>query len=110
LLEGRSFKAIAVQVPLFLLLAFSLVNLDGKVSVAGFSIEGVRGLREMLLVISSTLALRSSNIDRELGDITEIMKSAVQKLSGKDDVRNFLSVRYGVGEFARPDSIIQLRL
>jgi len=57
------------------------------------------------------LALRSSHIDLELGDITEIMKSAVQKFSGgKDDVRNFLSVRYGVGEFARPDSIIQLRL
>jgi hypothetical protein len=108
LLEGRNFKAIALQAPLFLLLAFALVNLDVRVSVAGFSVEGVRGLREILLIISSLLALRTSNLDRELGDVNEIMKSAVQKLSGgKDDVRNFLAVRYGIEEFSDARSFDQ---
>src|SRR6266478_6105776 len=74
LLESRNYKLWGLQIPLFLLLAFSLVNLDLKVSLAGFSIEGVRGIREILLVILAILAMGSSNIQRELNDVKEVMK------------------------------------
>ncbi len=96
LLEGRSYKALAIQVPLFLLLAVSLIKQDVKLAIVGFSIDGVGGLREILLVISSFLALMTSGFNRELGDLKEIIKGAVEKISqGKPDAREFLNVRYG---------------
>jgi hypothetical protein len=101
LLEGRNFKVLAIQIPLFLLLAVSLINQDVKLSIVGFSIDGARGLREILLVITSILGLMASGFNRELGDIKEIMKGAVEKLSqGNADSREFLNVRYGLSEFA----------
>jgi hypothetical protein len=101
ILESRIYKLGALQVPLFLLLAFSLVNLDAKVSIAGFSIEGVRGLREILLVISSIIGVESSSIARQLGDLKELMKAATEKISGgQADARNFLNVRYGLEELS----------
>jgi hypothetical protein len=69
LLDSRRYGVTALEMPLFLLLAFSLVNLDVKVSVAGFSIEGVRGLREILLVALGFLTMHKANIQRELDDV-----------------------------------------
>jgi hypothetical protein len=103
LLESRNYKLWGLQTPLFLLLAFSLVNLDLKVSLAGFSIEGVRGIREILLVILAILAMGSSNIQRQLNDVKEVMKGAVVKMSGgKIDVLDFLNIRFGLGELSSP--------
>src|SRR6185437_13454448 len=50
LIEGRRYKSSAIQIPLFLLLTFSLLHLDLTVSIAGFSIASARGLREILLL------------------------------------------------------------
>jgi hypothetical protein len=103
LLESRNYKLWALQTPLFLLLAFSLVNLDVKVSLAGFSIEGARSIREILLVISGILQMRTANIQLELNDVKELMKGAVEKISGgKIDVLDFLNVRFGLGGMSEP--------
>jgi hypothetical protein len=103
LLESRNYKLMALQAPLFLLLAFGLLDLDVKVSIAGFSIEGVRGLRELLLTISSVLGVASSALSRQIGDVTEILKAATMKMSGgQREVNNLLNVRYGLEELASP--------
>lgn len=105
LLESRNYKLTAIQIPLFLLLAFSLVNLDVKVSLAGFTLEGVRGLREILLIISSIVGVVSFGVARQLGDLNEVMKAATEKIAGgKADVKNFLNVRYGLEELSIPST------
>jgi hypothetical protein len=103
LLESRTYKLWGLQTPLFLLLAFSLVNLDVKLSLAGFSIEGVRGIREIILVILGFLTMASSNIQRELDDVKEVMSGIVAKMSGdKIDVLDLLKVRFGLGGLTGP--------
>jgi hypothetical protein len=103
LLESRTYKLWGLQTPLFLLLAFSLINLDVKLSLAGFSIEGVRGIREIILVILGLLAMASSNLQRELNDVKEVMRGAVAKMSGdKIEVLDLLKVRFGLGELTGP--------
>jgi hypothetical protein len=100
-LESRGYRLLALQAPIYFLLAFSLVNLDLKVSLAGFSLEGVRGIREILLVVSTILGIISYSLNRQVGDLVEIMKAAIEKLSdGKADARNLLQVRYGLSELA----------
>jgi hypothetical protein len=103
LIEGRYYKALAIQIPLFLLLAFSLVKPDLKLSIVGFSIDGVRGLREILLVVSSTMNVVIWNFTKELQDINEMLSGVAQKLSRENaDALAFLRTRYGLNDDSAP--------
>lgn len=46
-LEKMQWKLFAVQAPIFLFLAFSLLNVGAHVSVLGISIEASKNLREV---------------------------------------------------------------
>jgi hypothetical protein len=97
LLESRLGKASVLNLPIFALLAFSLLQLDIKLSIAGFSIESARGLREILLfflALKATYALPNNLL---LSDTTEVLRAAIDKISGgQNDIRHFLKVRYGL--------------
>jgi hypothetical protein len=101
LLESRSYKALAIQAPLFLMLAFALLNLDVQVSILGLSTASAKSLREVLLVVSTAFSLGLSAFGRQLQNVNEMLKAVVAKVGGSNsDLREFLQVRYGLGEFS----------
>ena len=101
LLEGRQWKLLLIQLPLFLFLAFSLLDLKVTVTVVGISTEASKSLREILLLLSAAFGLGYSSMDREIGYLNDILKAFILKQAGKDaEVRDFLDVRYGMGEIS----------
>jgi len=100
-LESRAYKALAIQAPLFLMLTFALLNLDVKVSILGLSTDSAKSLREVLLIISTAFAVGFSSNGRQLQNINEMLKAAARKFAGSNnDLREFLEVRYGLGELS----------
>src|ERR1700694_2211620 len=75
ILESRSYKAMAIQAPLFLMLTFALLNLDVRFSILGFTTDSAKSLREVLLVISAAFALGFSSNGRQLQNINEMLKA-----------------------------------
>ena len=99
LIEGRQIKLIAIQAPLFLLLAFSLLNIDLNVSVAGFSAATSKALREVVLVISSVFGLGIAAFGRQIVYLNEMLKAEIERKSkGNAFALGFLELRYGVSQ------------
>jgi hypothetical protein len=97
LLEGRYYKGLAIQIPLFFMLAFSLLNMDVKTTLIGFSVESVKSLREILLVLSVPIALWMAVIQLHMSSIKELLKTSIARSAGDDaDLKDFLEVRYGL--------------
>lgn len=97
MLESRQWKATALQVPLFAMLVFSLVNVDLKVTFLGFSAESLKSLREVIVVLSSTIAIVTLPVNLHLYHVQEMMKAAVEKLAAGDRaLKEVLEVRYGI--------------
>jgi hypothetical protein len=100
LLEGRFYKALAIQTPLFFMLAFSLLNVDVKVTLLGFSIDSARSLREILLVLSIPVALATAGIQLHQSSIKELLKTSIRRVAGEDpNLKAFLEVSYGLSYF-----------
>jgi hypothetical protein len=101
LLEGRQFKLLAIQAPLLLLLAFSLVNIDVSVSLAGISVKATKALREVLLVLSALFGIGASAYGRQLVFLSEMLKAHIARLSNKNEfAREFLETRYGLSDLS----------
>jgi hypothetical protein len=100
LLEGRYYKGLAVQIPLFFILAFSLLNVDVKTTLLGFSIESAKSVREILLVLSVPVALSMAFVQLQQASIKEMLKTSIGRVAGDDtDLKDFLEVRYGLSYF-----------
>ncbi len=96
-LERVQWRLIAIQVPLFLFLAFSLLKLDVNLNVLGISAGVSQKLREVLLLLSTTFGVISATMNRELGFVKEMMKAFIEKQSGTDNnLKEFLEARYGL--------------
>jgi hypothetical protein len=100
LLEGRYYKGLAIQIPLFFILALSLLNVDVKAAFLGFSIESAKSIREILLVLSVPVALFIAVIQLRLTSINEMLKNSIARIARDDvDLKDFLDVRYGLSYF-----------
>jgi hypothetical protein len=75
LLEGRYYKGLAIQIPLFFILALSLLKVDVKTTFLGFSIESAKSIREILLVLSVPVALFMAMIHLQQASIKEMLKT-----------------------------------
>lgn len=99
MLEAREWKLIAWQIPLLLLLALAVVEIDVKVSLLGFSADGVKSLREILLVLSTTLVLIFIPTSSAVLSLKEMLGAVVDhQAKGNDDLQDFLEVRYGLSD------------
>jgi hypothetical protein len=88
---------LAVQIPLFFILAFSLLNVDVKTTLLGFSIESAKSVREILLVLSVPVALSMAFVQLQQASIKEMLKTSIGRVAGDDtDLKDFLEVRYGL--------------
>lgn len=97
-LEKNQWRLFLIQAPLFLFLAFSLLNINVTVSVLGISAAASKSLREVLLLMSSTLGLASTFVNREVSSINELLHAVVAKAAGKNiELGEFFKVRYGLG-------------
>src|SRR5262245_26806290 len=104
LLQARRFKLYAWQVPLFLFLALSLVPVKISGAIFGVSIDSAKTLREVLLVISSTLGLAALFIQSQGTYLEEILDAvAIKQSANNKDLKEFLTVRYGTGTFLLRD-------
>jgi len=96
LLEGRQYRLWAWQIPLLLFLTLSLLPTKVSGSIFGISIESAKTLREVLIVLSSTLGILSLFVTNQVGYLAEILQVAAQKQSKQiKDLKEFLDVRYG---------------
>jgi hypothetical protein len=102
LMEGRQFRLIGLQVPLFFFLALSLVDLEHvKFSFFGISSDAVRSLREILLIVSVVLGLVSNIFALHIARLNEMLRAVIAKNAKEDaELREFLSMRYGIPEFS----------
>jgi hypothetical protein len=99
LLEERELRLLALQLPVFLLLTFSLIGNDINANLFGISTDGVKGIREVLLVFSTTLGLYSILTTWSLLSLKEMLTAAVEKAANKNgDLKDFLEVRYGLSD------------
>jgi len=90
----------AIQIPIFIFLAVSLIPLNVKFSLFGFAPDNTMGLREILLIISACVAISESATSREICYIKEMLSARAEKLAaGNEDARRFLLLPYGL----RPD-------
>lgn len=100
LLEGRFYKGLAIQIPLFFMLAFSLLNVDVKTTLLGFSVESAKSLREIVLFISIPVALVMAAFQLEQASVKEMLKASIRRVASSDpDLTEFLEVRYGLSYF-----------
>ena len=100
LLEGRLYKALAIQLPLFFMLAFSLLNVDVKVTLLGFSVDSARSLREILLVLSVPVGLVTASIQLHQTSIKELLRTSIRRVAADEPhLKDFLEVRYGLSYF-----------
>jgi hypothetical protein len=98
LLEGRSHKVQVAQLLILIMLAMALLSLHLTVSIFGLSTADTRNLREVLLVVSSTVQLFNLFSIREQMYIREFLEVYINKLSkGNDIARRALRIRYGLG-------------
>jgi hypothetical protein len=97
LLENKRWRLTVWQIPIFLFLAFSLLNMDTSIILFGISVKSLSHIREVLLIISSSLAIWAWTIDTPIRFIQEMMGACINKLSNNDDdLRDFLKIRYGL--------------
>lgn len=99
-----TFKLISLQVPIFVLLVFSLIPIQASVSILGITPAASRNLREVLVVVSATLGVVSSGLGIYYAVLTEIIAAYVEKRSkGDKEVREFLGIGHGVDFIVMPN-------
>lgn len=97
-LVGRAHKMQAVQLLTLLLLGLAVLSVHLSVSFFGLSTAESRNVREVLLVVSSSVQLFNIFSVTEQMYIRELLDTYVRKLSkGNDIARRALEVRYGLG-------------
>lgn len=100
-IERLQWKLFAIIAPVFLFLAFSLLNIDVSVSVLGVSAQASKSLREILLLIAATFGTIAGVVNRDLQFVREMIGAIVeQKAQGKIEVKEFLEQRYGLSQFS----------
>jgi hypothetical protein len=96
-LEKIRWAQMMIQVPIFLFLAFSLIDFnDVTVTFLGVSSSAAGGLREILLLASATVGFYFLVTEHRLIKIQEILNAHVAHLSqGKEAlVKEFLETRF----------------
>jgi hypothetical protein len=75
--------------------------LDVNISMFVISTSSFKSLREILIVLSSTIALSSYELNRDLKLLKEMLQSYVISKSFEDfDLREFVEVRYGIADLS----------
>jgi hypothetical protein len=98
--------ATAVQIPIFVLLALSLLPVDLNSAAQWAFPTSIKNLREVLIVVSATLALATTFVGYHHDVLTEILAAHVERLSkGDKAVREMLEISYGTALFPLPQSI-----
>ena len=97
-LEGRTHKVEVLQATVLLILALAVLSLHLPISFFGVSSGDTRSLREVLLVIASTIQFMLMWYRSEQHYIDELLTTYVGKLSrGSESAQHALAVRYGLG-------------
>ena len=105
LLESRQLKAMGIQIPLFLFLAFSLLHIDVNFRILGISADVSKSLREILLLVTTTISVGYSRLEYDLLYLKEMLTATITKQAGDNEhLRNFLEIRYGLSEIAPGNS------
>jgi hypothetical protein len=97
-LEGRFLKVQAVQIVILLCLGISVLSVHLTVSLFGVSTGDAKNVREILLIISSSVQL--INIFNVINEsyIRDFLSAYVQNLSkGNEIALKALQMRYGLG-------------
>jgi hypothetical protein len=100
LLQARALKVFAVQVTVLGILLLCLLPV--KVNVTLFDVQAteLRQLRELLLVIFTSLALLRFQMNAESAFVKECLQGAISAKAAKDkEVLYMLRHRYGIGGF-----------
>jgi hypothetical protein len=97
-LAGRSAKVQIVIMTIMLLLSMALLSVHSSISFIGLSTSDSRDIREVLLVIASSVQLLNIFGVIEQGYIRDLLETYATKLAnGNEAARQALRVRYGLG-------------
>lgn len=95
--EDRLFKLLAWQIPIFLFLSLSLVNVETTIGVFGISAKSAVQLRELLLCVSIILGYLSWLNSTPLNYLNEMLDSAAVRAAKNDPIlKEFIGMRFGI--------------
>jgi len=97
-LEGRKFKIVAIQIPIFILLLLSVLDLDFPITILGVTPHSSKNIRELLISVYATIGLYMTNLDIETNELKEVLRAYIQQRFRTDPTAELiLRKRYGLG-------------
>lgn len=106
-LEDRDLKIAALIVTTWAVLAISLLPVHVQINLFGFTSDSLSGLREIILILYSSLGLYLSTVRQQASYLKEMLRAHDENVTpakgpGSDDARNVLLLAHGISHAWSP--------